>query len=233
MKRLVILTLIISMLLILVSCGKSDSSSNGQNANNNSSATNSVTSKDDAPAEAPNETPEDTEALIEMAKQVVFALAYGKIDEADINTLYSHEEQWNLLFPDSEGPQTYYGYTFENMDDLSQQVISLLIVSENEGFTITVTDATISFCNDVSYSEYLGKAPEAQLVTIDDMNIENAARVTLSLLITDGEEATSSMEVYFVKIDGQWKAFSPTIAGFFLEAFTPTQVETIEKEEIQ
>ena len=228
MKRLVILTLITSMLLILVSCGKSDSSSNGQNANNNAAATNSATGKDDAPAEAPDETPENTEALIEMAKQVVFALAYGKIDVADINTLYSHEEQWNLLFPESEGPQTYYGYTFENMDDLSEQVISFLIISENEDFTITVTDASVNFYTDGNYADYFAETPENELIAFDDLKIEKVAKVILSLVIEAGEEATSSMEVYFVKIDGQWKAISPTIAGFFLEAFTPTQAQPVQ-----
>lgn len=212
----------------MVSCGKTDSTANGQNANNNQVDTDSATEKD-----ADSDAPEDEEALIAMAEQVAKALAYGNIEEADMHTLYSHEEQWNMLFPDSEGPQEYYGYTFENMDDLSQKVISLLIVSEDEEFTITVTDASISYCTDGSYADFLAKTPEIQLISTDELSIEKAAKVTLSLVIAHGEEDTSNMEVFFVKINGQWKAFSPTIAGFFLEAFTPTQMETFEKEEIQ
>ena len=222
MKRTVIITLILAMLLIMASCGRTDSTANGQNANNNAAAT------DSASGDSSTEEPENENTLIEMAEQVVSALAYGNINEADAHTLYSHEEQWNLLFPDSEGPQEYYGYTFQNMDDLSQKVVSLLIVSENEEFTITVTDATVSYCSDGSYADFLSKTPESQLISIDELNIEKAAKVTLSLVIAHGEEDTSSMEVFFVKIDGQWKAFSPTIAGFFLEAFTPIQTETIQ-----
>ncbi len=224
MKKIIVLLLVLSMLLITVSCGKTDSTANGQNADNNVASTDSATGKDDAEKQEP----ENEEELIEMAKQVVLALAYGKIDEADINTLYSHEEQWNLLFPDSEGPQDYYGYTFENMDDLAEKVISLLIVSENEDFTVTVTDASVNFYTDGSYAEMLAETPESKIVPIDELEIEKAAKVILSLVIEAGEEATSSMEVYLVKIDGQWKALSPTIAGLFLDAFTPTEIEPIQ-----
>lgn len=221
MKKIIVLFLILSMLIFSVSCGKTDTTSNDKNANDASATTDSATGNGNA-----TEVPENEEELIEMAKQVVLALAYGKADEADINTLYSNEEQWDLLFPDSEGPQTYYGYTFENMDDLSNKVMSLLISAETENFNITVTDASVSFYSDGNYADIFAKIPESELVNIDDLNIEKAAKVILSLSIVDGEEDTSSMDVYFVKIDGKWKVFSPTVAGFFLEAFTPTQLET-------
>ena len=202
MKRLFLLLLLIPALL-LCSCNK----------------------QTELQTTAPTESVQvdETKLLEDMAKEVALAFAYGKFEDVEKYMLFSLKQQSSMLFEKALPPYEYEGYTFESDEAVVESVRSQLISSENQEFTVTITDAKLDYIDTNAGSIANFDVPEQNLILLPGTHLDGpTAKVIVSFTIDNGEETEGTMDVCFAMMDGEWKVYSPSVAGYFLRLYQPT-----------
>jgi len=168
--------------------------------------------------------PDLEEYLGGIATEVVTAFAYGRFEDVEHYMLYSFDRQLEMLFPGQSAPYEYEGHTFDSKEALADAVRSHLISGDNPDFAITVTGTTILlYPGDYQYGFFGFDDDPIELDHfgnhIDDLRMP--ASIVVSFTIEGGEGSTGSMYVDFLLVGDEWKVFSPTVCGYFLQLHTP------------
>lgn len=168
--------------------------------------------------------PDLEEHLGGIASEVVVAYGSGKFEDVEQYMLYSFDEQVDMLFKDQTAPYQYEGHTFETKDAIKEAVRSQLISGENSDFTITVTKTDmLLYPGDYQYGSFgFDDDPiELEFFGYPVSDLKMAASMVVSFTIENGEEASGSMYVNFLLVGDEWKVFSPSVMGFFLQLYKP------------
>jgi hypothetical protein len=168
-------------------------------------------------AEAPKD---ESQQLTDMAKDVALAYCHGKFKDVESYLLFNHKEQLEMLFPGQETPYTFENYQFASDAAVLDGVRSHLISAENPEFTVTVIDAVLEMHTDATGIAAFGYLKENDLKPLREIPQDApAATVTVTLSLDNGEEKEGQLQVCFLQIDGQWKVYSPSPAGYFLSLY--------------
>ena len=166
---------------------------------------------------------DEPQLLLNMAREVVLAYGYGNFEDVEKYMIFTHQEQMAMLFQNQSAPYSYNGHTFVSQEAVLNQLRSHLIASDEPSFTITITGSELELHADANGPAAFGEQPEGdlQLPAGTDLTA-HAATVTVYISLENGEESTGEMKVHFLKIDDQWKVYSPTVAGYFLQLYRPS-----------
>ena len=162
---------------------------------------------------------DETKQLEDMATEVALAYGYGKFEDVEKYMLYSYDEQIAMLFPDQSAPYHYEDRSFDSKEAVLNSIRTHLIASEEPAFTITVTGTQLELYTDATDASCFGPSSESLLLDPSSIKAEQAGTVTVSMTLADGEESAGEMQVHFLKIDGQWKVYSPSVAGYFMQLY--------------